>query len=101
MTLTQAPTASSDGTFALTGNLTFANYGCFTSGTVSNSSVAGSMVIINGTALEPDGVTQGSFTYNNVLLNNPASPTSMNGTYDVTDGGDCSSDTDTPTFTKQ
>ena len=100
MALVQASTASSDGTFALTGNLTYANSSCSSSGTVSNSSVAGSMLIINGTTLEQDGVSWGSFTFTNVLLNNPASPTSMNGTYLVIDGF-CASDADTPTFTKQ
>jgi hypothetical protein len=100
MALTQASTASADGTFALTGNLTYANSSCSKSGTVSNSYLAGSMIVMNATTLEQDGVTQGSFTYYNVLLNNPATPTSMKGDYYVVVGY-CAGDTDTPTFTKQ
>lgn len=100
MALTQASTASTDGTFGLTGNLTYANSSCSKSGTVNNSFVAGSMVVINGTTLEQDGVTKGSFTFTNVLLNNPAAPTGMKGTYDVISFY-CQGDQDTPTFTKQ
>jgi hypothetical protein len=100
MALIQASTASSDGTFALTGNLTYANSSCSTSGTVSNSFLAGSMLIINADTIEQDG-TQGSFSYTGALLNNPATPTTMSGgTYDVVTGL-CASDQDTPTFTKQ
>jgi hypothetical protein len=100
MALTQTSTASADGTFALTGNLTYANSSCSKSGTVSNSYLAGSMLVINGTTLEQDGVTQGSFTYTDAFLNNSATPTSMGGTYQVIDGY-CAGDADTPTFTKQ
>jgi len=100
MALTQASTASTDGTYALTGNLTFANSSCSKSGTISNSFVAGSMLVINGTTLEQDNVSQGAFAFTSALLNNPASPTSMSGTYQVT-GGYCKGDADTPTFTKQ
>lgn len=100
MALTQAATASADGTYALTGNLTFANSSCSKSGTISNSFVAGSMVVITGTTLEQDNVTQGSFTYTDAFLNNPATPTSMSGTYNVVTGY-CSPDTYTSTFAKQ
>jgi hypothetical protein len=100
MALSQASSASTDGTFSLTGNVTYTNSSCSKSGTVNNSFVAGSMVVINGTTLEQDGVTHASFYYNNALLNNPASPTSMKGDYQVS-GGYCDADQDTPTFTKQ
>jgi hypothetical protein len=100
LALTQASTASTDGTFALSGNLTFANSSCSASGSISNSSVAGSMVIINASTLEQDGVTQGAISFSNAFLNNPATPTSMIGDYYVSDGY-CAGDTDTPTFTKQ
>jgi len=100
MALTQASTASADGTFALTGNLTYANSSCSKSGTLNNSFVVGSMVVMQATTLEQDGVTQGSISYNNTFLNNPATPTSMKGDYQV-GGGYCAGDTDTPTFTKQ
>ena len=100
MALTQAATASADGTYALTGNLTFSNSSCSKSGTIGSSFVAGSMVVITGTTLEQDNVTQGSFTYTDAFLNNSSIPTSMSGTYNVVTGY-CSPDKYTPTFAKQ
>lgn len=99
MALTEASTASADGSYALSGNLTFANSSCSKSGTITDSYVAGSMVVIKGTTLEQDNVTQGSFTYTDAFLNNPATPT-MNGTYSVVTGY-CAPDTSTATFSKQ
>lgn len=96
----QAATASADGTFALTGNVTFTNSSCSLTGTVNSSFIAGPYLVVNGTTNEVDGST-GNFTYTQVLLNNAASPTSMQGTYSVTFGL-CAGDADTtPTFTKQ
>jgi hypothetical protein len=101
MALTQGSTAASDGTFPLTGTLTFTNSSCSKSGTVSTSSyLAGSLVIIDATTLEADGVTQGTIAYTGARLNNAAAPTTMNGTYTVS-AGYCAGDVDTPTFTKQ
>jgi hypothetical protein len=100
MALIQASTASIDGTYALTGNLTYANSSCSKSDTINNSFTAGSTVVINGTTLEQDAVTQASISYNNAFLNNPASPTSMTGDYLVT-GGYCGGNGGTTTFTKQ
>jgi hypothetical protein len=97
---TQAATASADGTFALTGNLTFTNSSCSLNGTVDSSFIAGPYLVVNGTTKEVDG-SPGTFTYTQVLLNNAASPTSMQGTYSVTFGL-CYGDSDTtPAFAKQ
>ncbi|MGA8067928.1 MAG: hypothetical protein WCA47_11395 [Terriglobales bacterium] len=99
LALTEAATASMDGTFAITGNLTFTNSSCSVNGTVSSAFIAGPYLLVNGSTNETDGST-GDFSYTQVLLNNPATPTSMKGTYDVIDGL-CAGDLDTPTFTKQ
>ena len=101
MALTQAAAASGDGTYALTGNLTFANSSCSKSGTINNSFVAGSVVIIKGSTLEQDNITQGSFTFTNAFLNNPGAPTSMSGDYQVVSGYCATTSADTTTFTKQ
>jgi hypothetical protein len=94
---TQAATASSDGTFALTGTGTYTNSTCFSTATITTAFVAGPYLVVQATT--NDG---GSFFYTDVLLNNSASPTSMKGTYQVSDGGQpCDGDLDSPTFTKQ
>ena len=96
-TFTQATTASSDGTFALTGTGTYTNNSCFKTATITSAFVIGPSIVVNGAT--DDG---GNFSYTNVLLNNPASPTNMRGTYEVSDaGGTCDGDLDEPTFTKQ
>lgn len=98
---TQAATASADGTFALTGNVTFTNSSCSLNGTVNSSFIAGPYLVVTGSTNEVDGTT-GSFTYTQVLLDNAASPTKMTGTYEVTDTDEpCLGDLITPTFTKQ
>ena len=97
---TQAATASADGTFALTGNVTFTNSSCSLNGTVNGSFIAGPYLVVNGLTNEVSGNT-GDFTYTFVFLDNPASPTNMKGDYHIVDG-DCAGDSDTtPTFTKQ
>ncbi|MFY9561968.1 MAG: hypothetical protein WAQ52_17175 [Terriglobales bacterium] len=96
---TQAAMASTDGTFALTGNVTFANSTCSVDGTVSNAFIAGPYLVVNGSTNETDG-SSGSFSYTNVLLDSASAPKNMTGTYDVVDGL-CAGDLDTPTFTKQ
>ncbi len=96
---TQATTASSDGTFALTGALTFTNSTCSTSGTIPAGSafITGPFLVVNGAT-----ASDGGSVYYTALLNNPASPTSMTGTYTESNpGGSCDGDSDTPTFTKQ
>ncbi|MBZ5654423.1 MAG: hypothetical protein LAO56_03990 [Acidobacteriia bacterium] len=100
MALTQASTASADGTYALTGNLTYANSTCSLSGTVTNSYLAGTMLVINGATLETDS-SSGDFEIPDALLNNSSAPTSFKGTYSVVNSANCAGDTDTPTFTKQ
>jgi hypothetical protein len=95
--ITQATTASSDGTFAITGTGAYTNSTCFSTATITSAFVAGPYLVVQGTT--NDG---GNFFYTNVLLNNSASPTSMKGTYEVSDpGATCDGDLDSPTFTKQ
>jgi len=97
LALTQATTASSDGTFAITGTGAYTNSTCFSTATITSAFVAGPYLIVNGTT--DDG---GNFSYTDVLLNSSAAPTSMKGTYQVSDaGGTCNGDLDSPTFTKQ
>jgi hypothetical protein len=97
LAFTQATTASTDGTFAITGTGTYTNSTCFSTATISSAFVAGPYLVVQGTT--DDG---GNFFYTNVLLNNSASPTSMKGTYEVSDAGQpCDGDLDSPTFTKQ
>jgi hypothetical protein len=99
--LSQASSASADGTYALTGNLTYTNSGCSKSGTLGSSYLAGSMLVIDGTTVEVDN-TAGSFSLTNVTLNSPFAPGSFTGTYKVISGMlQCAGDSDTPTFTKQ
>jgi hypothetical protein len=97
LAITQATTASSDGTFAITGTGAYTNSTCFSTATITSAFVAGPYLVVQGTT--NDG---GNFFYTNVLLNNSASPTSMKGTYEVSDpGATCDGDLDSPTFTKQ
>jgi hypothetical protein len=94
---TQAATASADGTFALTGNITYTGSTCSHTGTIpANSSfIVGPYVVVNN-ATTDDGAT---FSYT-ALLDNAASPTSMpGGTYQTT-GGACE-DLLSVTLTKQ
>jgi hypothetical protein len=97
--LTQAHSASSDGTFALTGNITFTGSSCSVSGTLNSAFIAGPYLLINGSTLETDNST-GDFSYQQVLLNNSSTPTSMTGTYQV-NSGLCANDLTSATFTKQ
>lgn len=95
--LTQAAAASADGTFGLTGTITYTGSTCWVSGTIpANSSyIVGPFVVLNGSTL--DGAT---FSYT-ALLNNPASPTTMpNGNYGAS-GGSCPDDLLAVTLTKQ
>jgi hypothetical protein len=92
--LTEAATASTDGTFALTGNLTYTGSTCSVSGIIDSSFIAGPYVVLNATT--DDGA---SFSYS-ALLNNPASPTNMPGGNYGTSGGNCD-DVLSVTLTKQ
>jgi hypothetical protein len=96
--LTQAATASADGSFALTGTVTYANSTCSKSGTITAGSLAGTFITeLDVQTLESDD-SQGSFTYSNVNLNSSTAPTSMTGDYDYS--GLCT-DTEPVTLTKQ
>jgi hypothetical protein len=91
---TQAAAPSSDGTFALTGGLTFTGSACSTGTIPADSSfIVGPYLVVNGGTIDGE-----SLTYT-ALLNNPASPTSMTGEL-VTSGGVCDGDV-VVTFTKQ
>ncbi len=97
MALTQASASSADGTFALTGTLAYTGSTCSVSGTVNNSYIAGSYVVISGAT--DDGST---IDYPFALLDSSTAPKNMGGgaVYSVTNGN-CDGDSDTPTFTKQ
>ena len=99
MALTEATTASTNGSFALTGTLTYTGSTCSVTGTITQASITGHYVVINANTVEYDG-SSGSFTYTQGLLNNPSSPTTMTGTYNVIEGL-CDGDLATVTFTKQ
>jgi hypothetical protein len=91
--LTQASTASADGTFALTGSVSYVGSVCSSSGTITLSSLAGTGVNLNA------DLGSGAFNYT-AGLDSATAPHSLTGTYSVTD--DCASDTDQPvTLTKQ
>jgi hypothetical protein len=91
--LTQAATASPGGTFALTGTVTYTGSVCSSSATISPSSLQGTELNLNA------DLGTGSFNYS-ASLNSAATPTSITGTYSVTD--ECASDQDqTVTLTKQ
>lgn len=100
MVLTEATTASTNGTFALTGNLTYTGSTCSITGTLPTGSawIAGISIVMQGDTVESDD-SAGTFTFYPVL-NNAASPTSMQGTYQQTYGV-CTDDGYLATFTKQ
>lgn len=97
--LTQARNASADGTFALTGNLTYTGSTCSVNGTVNAALIAGSYILMNGTTNETDGST-GSLAYDNTLLDDSRNPKSMTGTY-LVDFGLCAGDVQTLTLSRQ
>jgi hypothetical protein len=75
LALTQAAAASEDGSFALTGTLTYTNSGCVEPVTITSSSITGDTVSVNA---------QSGFSYTNVALNSITNPTSVSGDYDGT-----------------
>jgi hypothetical protein len=86
--MTQATTVSDDGTFAVTGDITYTNSGCGTvSGTITGGFIAGQFVTLNANTTDTSEGTE-SFTYDFALLDNPTTPLNMTGTYDVS-GGNC------------
>lgn len=85
LALTEATTAASDGTFALSGSLTYTGSTCSSSGTIdgTTSFIVGPYILVNATT--NDGGTL-SYTAD---LNSTASPTATtNSTYSVS-GGNC------------
>jgi hypothetical protein len=80
--LTEAATASEDGTFALSGTLTYTNSGCATTGTITNGYLAGDYSSINGTT--DDGA--GSFSFFPVTLDSITAPQNMSTTYEDCNG---------------
>jgi len=96
--MTQASTASEDGSFALTGDITYTNSSCSVNGTITTAFVAGPYLLINATTNEQDEST-GSFAFNG-YLDSSSAPKNFTGDYDVVSGL-CSGNFETPTFTKQ
>jgi len=98
--LTQANTASADGTFALTGTVTYTNSTCSVSGTISGGSLAGLYIAnLHVDTLEQDE-SQGDFTFSNVLIDSATAPKNMTGDYEVLSGL-CQGNAETLTLTKQ
>jgi hypothetical protein len=97
--LTQATAVSADGTFALTGNVTYTNSACSVSGTITGGSVTGQFVMLNVSTLDQNQ-GNGSFTYGLAQLDSPTTPANTTGTYSVT-FGECSDNAQTLTLTKQ
>ena len=101
MVLTQAATASADGTFALTGNLTYTGSTCSVTGTLqTNSFMAGTYIVAQGDTIEFGG-GPGTFTYSPSFLNNPTSPNNMQGPYTQTFGNCIDTNSNPATFAKQ
>ena len=73
--LTQSASASEDGSFALTGTLTYTGTSCSEPANLVGSSISGSTVTIN---------TDSAFSYVAPTLNSLTNPTSMTGDYDGT-----------------
>ena len=90
--LTQAATASQDGTFALTGTLTYTGSTCTAPATLVASSIAGSDVTISADS---------GFLYPNVPLDSITNPKSMTGSYDNSSDPCAATDGSPVTLTKQ
>lgn len=100
VTLAQATVASADGSFPLTGTLTYTGSSCSLSGTITNGFVAGSYLLMNATTVETDG-SQGNVFYNHILLDSGSNPQNMTGTYEVAYGLCDGDDTQELTLAKQ
>jgi hypothetical protein len=99
--LTQAATPSEDGTFALTGTVTFTNSNCSVSGTITGGSVAGLYVPFLDVDTVEQGGGPGHFQFSNALLDSASAPKNLTGDYDVSAGLCLGNDTQSVTFTKQ
>ena len=80
--LSQAVTASSDGTFALSGTLTYTNSNCAVTGTIANGYVAGNFLSFGG----PTDNGDGSFSFDQVTLDSITAPHNMAATYEDCNG---------------
>jgi hypothetical protein len=99
ITLTEATTASADGTFALSGTVTYTNSVCSVSGTVTGGFVSGQFVKIDASTIDQSENT-GAFEYGLALLDSPTIPANMTSGYTV-DDGDCAGDVQTLSLAKQ
>jgi hypothetical protein len=97
--LTQDTTASADGSFPLTGILTYTGSTCSVSGTITQASIAGPYILLNANTVETDG-SDGQVFYNQVLLDSSSNPQNMTGTYQIAFGL-CDGDIQSLTLTKQ
>ena len=98
--LTQAPAASEDGTFAISGDITYSNFACSATGTIANTSIAGNY-IGSMTAITDDG--NGTSSFDNVVLDSITAPNNTSTTYSVvfTDVDACIDFSTPVTLTKQ
>lgn len=99
VTLAQDAIASADGSFPLTGTLTYTGSSCSASGTITTAFVAGTYILLNANTVETDS-SDGSVFYNQVLLDSSSNPLNMTGTYEV-GSGLCVGDLQELTLTKQ
>lgn len=99
ITLAQDAIASADGSFPLTGTLAYSGSSCSVSGTITTGFVAGSYILMDANTVETDS-SDGSVSYDQVLLDSSSNPQHMTGTYEVWSGL-CASDLQELTLTKQ
>jgi hypothetical protein len=100
LALSQAATASEDGTFALSGTLTYNNSPCSVSGSITNGYLAGNLINIVASTNDIDGT--GTVYYQFVHLDSVTAPHSMTGSYEVSSTTLCDGQIVDPfTLTKQ
>lgn len=98
--LSQAAAASEDGTFALSGTLTYNNSPCSVSGTITSAYLAGNYINVVASTNDIDGT--GTVYYQFVYLDSVTAPHSMTGSYQVSSTTPCDGQTVDPfTLTKQ
>jgi hypothetical protein len=99
--LTQAATASADGTFALTGTVTYTNSSCSLSGTIDSGSLAGQYIAnLHVNTLEIDQ-SAGDFSFFGATLDSASAPKNMTGLYSVGSGLCVGNADQSVTLTKQ
>lgn len=90
--LTQAQTANSDGLYPLTGNISFPNGTCFTSGNLVNSFTSGGVLTIFGQTNNGVFISAG-------IITDPTTGKNMVVAYSIS-GGTCDGDTGQGTLTR-